>query len=615
MTVSRPTLSIVIAARNQLNSLKFTLLTLRDQPPESAYEIIVVDCGSGDDSAHFLAAQMDKKLLRVITEEPTLGRSAARNCGAHAALGKYLMFLDPGVVLGPRWSESLLKTLDRDPIVGAVGGKIILPDGLIDHAGLAVLELATERGPRLVGRSIHAGLAGDAEGSLRALNVQGLAGEAMMVRATAFYGVDGFDEGLGRDFKQPKAMAEGEPSGLDLSLRLGERGWTRVYRHQSVATRLRVPEATVETSEVNSRRNAADDNALVSANWLGQVRPDFMVSTDGRVSPAETGFIRPYFTPQIAFRDKLYGDSLHPGHGFQAKAHSEVKASVIVLTFNALSFTRQCAASLLAHTDSRHEIIFVDNGSTDGTVDFLRELASAHDQVKTITNADNLGFAAGNNVGLAAATGRHMVLLNSDTVVTNGWLECLIQAAEDNPRAGLIGPVTNNISGLQKLSAVGYDQESLAGLEEFAARQTREFKGRADQTLRITGFCLLIKREVLARIGGLAEVFGIGNYEDNDYCLRAHLAGFECLIARDCFIHHFGSASFEAAGVDYVTQIHQQWDIFKNKWGIPAETPFNAQIDLSTLLARGFDAAEHFQALPLDLESSEEVRDFITAEG
>ncbi|MDX2472982.1 MAG: glycosyltransferase [Candidatus Krumholzibacteria bacterium] len=615
MSAQTPVLSIVVASHNQLNSLKFTLLTLRDQPPAVTHEIIVVDCDSQDDTVQFLAGQAEKGHLRVINERAANGRTAARNHGAKIAQGRYIMFLDPGVVMGPHWSESLLATLDHDPVVGAVAGKVILPDGLIDHAGLAVLEMPTEKGARLMGRSIHAGQRADIQGSLRSLNVQGLAGEAIMVRAAAFFAVGGFDDGLGREFGRMKPTAEAEPSGLDLSLRLGERGWSRVYRHQSIMTRLRVTEAEAQQDEVAANRTAADDQTLIAANWLGKVRPDYHISSDGRVSPATTGYIRPYILPGITYPTQFFGDRVHPDNSTAPGDVSKLKVSIVVLTYNALEFTRQCVASLLEFTDARHELIFVDNASTDGTVDYLREMTAPHDQMQFIANETNLGFAAGNNVGMAAATGRHVILLNSDVVVTEGWVERLVHTAETNPRAGLVGPVTNNISGLQKLSDVVYEEDSLVGMHKFAAAQAVEHQGRVDHTLRLTGFCLLIKRELLSRIGGLAEVFGRGNYEDNDYCLRAHLAGFECLIARDCFIHHYGSRSFAAAGVDYVAQIHKQWDIFKHKWGIPAATPYNAPVDLTRLLDCGFDPAKHFEPLPDRNQRDRGVRETITAEG
>ena len=82
--------------------------------------------------------------------------------------------------------------------------------------------------------------------------------------------------------------------------------------------------------------------------------------------------------------------------------------------------------------------------------------------------------------------------------------------------------------------------------------------GKSAPALWLVGFCLLVRRDVVERLGGLDEIFGQGNYEDTDYCLRAFLAGYRSVVAQDCFIHHVGSASFDAAGVDYATADRRQ---------------------------------------------------------
>jgi GT2 family glycosyltransferase len=598
MTAPGPLLSVVIVCRNQLNSLKFTMATLRDQAPAAAHEIIVVDQGSTDGSAQFLSKLADNPRLRLVNDDTDEGRSAARNRGARASRGRFIVFLDPGMVLGPHWAEALVDTLEKDPLVGATAGKVILQDGRIDHAGLAVIRWDQPRRPRLSGRSLHAGRQADFGASLRPLAVQGLSGEAICVRASAFFAVGGFDEGMGREFARPKPMAEGEPAGLDLCLRLGARGWLCVYRPETVMTRLRAAENDPDADARRYELTANDDQVLLTATWLGRARPDFVAPAAGGAVAQDHGGIRSWVEPGIAF---AYGDYHHGrSPGSPVSGVLAPVASVIVPTCNALDYTRLCVESLLTNTDVRHELIFVDNGSTDGTPEYLQGLARDHKRVRVILNGDNLGFARGCNLGLAAAHGRHLVLLNSDTVVTGDWLERLLKVAEANPRAGLVGPVTNNISGLQKLESVGYDEESLAGLGEFAAAEASRHDGEIERTLRLTGMCLLIKRELLARIGGLDEIFGLGNYEDNDYCLRAHLAGYECLVARGAFIHHFGSRSFAAAGIDYLAQIRRQWSIFKAKWGIPAETPFNGNVEMGALLAGGFDPERHFQPLPAE---------------
>lgn len=596
MTAPGPLLSVVVVCRNQLNALKFTLATLRDQAPPAAHEILVVDQGSSDGSAQFLSGLADGERLRLVRDDTQEGRTAARNRGARASRGRYVMFLDPGLVLGPHWSDTLVETLEKDPLVGAVAGKVIVQDGRIDHAGLAVLRFEQPRRPRLSGRSLHAGRQADFAASLRPLAVQGLAGEALLVRAAAFFAIGGFDEGLGREFGRAKPLADGEPAGLDLCLRLGQRGWLCVYRPESVMTRLRTAENDPDADPQHQELTLADDQVLLTATWLDRARPDFVVPADGGVVPQENGDIRPWVEPSLAFP---YGDYHHGRNpGTPATVALAPVASVIVPTCNALDYTRLCVESLLTHTDQRHELIFVDNGSTDGTPEYLQGLARDHKRVRVILNGDNLGFARGCNLGLAAAHGRHLVLLNSDTVVTADWLERLLELAEDRPRAGLLGPVTNNISGVQKLDRVAYDQDTLDGLGAFAAAEAAAHPRETERTLRLTGMCLLIKRELLARIGGLDEVFGLGNYEDNDYCLRTHLAGYECLVARGVFIHHFGSRSFAAAGIDYAAQIQRQWAVFKAKWGIPAGTPMNGHIEMGALLAGGFDPDRHFCPLP-----------------
>ncbi len=265
--------------------------------------------------------------------------------------------------------------------------------------------------------------------------------------------------------------------------------------------------------------------------------------------------------------------------------------SIIVLIHNALAATRRCVAALRAHTGPSHELILVDNGSAADTVAFLRETAAAHPACRLILSAENLGFAAGNNLGLAAARGRDVVLVNSDVVVTPGWLERLIACADAHPRAGLVGPCTNRISGPQQVANVDYDQDSLAGLDDWAARFAAGQAGQASPHWRAVGFCVLIRRALLETIGGLDPRFGRGNFEDDDYALRARLGGFESWIAGDCFVHHDGGRSFAAAGIDLAASLTANWEIFKAKWGLPATAPYGQPVQIGQYVRRPFEPA------------------------
>ncbi len=127
--------------------------------------------------------------------------------------------------------------------------------------------------------------------------------------------------------------------------------------------------------------------------------------------------------------------------------------SIIVLTFNQLETTKQCVDSLIKYTQNPYELIFVDNGSTDGTKKWIEEFGRLHTDFncRTIFNKKNLGFAKANNQGIRIAKSDHIVLLNNDTILTEGWLSGLINCAESDPQIGLVGPMTNEAAGVQKV--------------------------------------------------------------------------------------------------------------------------------------------------------------------
>ncbi|MEX0704699.1 MAG: glycosyltransferase [Planctomycetales bacterium] len=201
----------------------------------------------------------------------------------------------------------------------------------------------------------------------------------------------------------------------------------------------------------------------------------------------------------------------------------------------------------------------VDNGSADGTAEFLRSCGD----VRLISNAENRGFPAACNQGIDAARGERILLLNNDTLATPGWLARLHAALDRDAGIGLAGPCSNFVSGEQR---VAVDYTDAASLEEFSREWARRNAGRIEETDRLVGFCLLFRREVVERIGGLDERFGIGNFEDDDFCLRALQAGYRAVIARDAFVHHYGGRTFVGSGVDFAGLMRQNERLFREKW-------------------------------------------------
>ncbi len=242
-------------------------------------------------------------------------------------------------------------------------------------------------------------------------------------------------------------------------------------------------------------------------------------------------------------------------------------ASIVIPCCNQLAFTQGCLESVFRHTRPPYELLLVDNASDDGTSEYLDELEtrSGPTRVHVIHNATNVGFPASCNQALAQARGRYLVLLNNDTLVATGWLEGLIAwSLHDWPKVGLVGAVSNAAAPPQQI-AVDYRDPSCA--LAFAARRLSEFAGRALEVERLTGFCLLIRREVIDRIGGLDERFGLGFFDDDDLCVRAREAGFGLRVALNVFVHHFGSRTFAGLGIDCHRQLEENFARFQVKWG------------------------------------------------
>jgi GT2 family glycosyltransferase len=176
----------------------------------------------------------------------------------------------------------------------------------------------------------------------------------------------------------------------------------------------------------------------------------------------------------------------------------------------------------------------------------LEKLQSQKKNLKVIFNKENKGFPAGINQGILGAKTENIIIANNDIVVTENWLEKMIQKAESDSEIGIVGPISNSVSGVQLDKNAKYN--SIEEMHKYAKSVSASNKGLVEQFPRVAFLCTLIKKEVIEKIGGLDERFSPGNFEDDDFCLRAQLAGYKTVIAKDVFIHHYGSVSFKQNG-------------------------------------------------------------------
>jgi len=241
-------------------------------------------------------------------------------------------------------------------------------------------------------------------------------------------------------------------------------------------------------------------------------------------------------------------------------------ASVVVVTYDGLPFNRLCLETALAHSgDADLELIVVDNGSSDGTPQYLTRLAAADARVRVLLNGRNAGFAAACNQGLGLAGGENLVLLNNDTMVPPGWLPRLI-AHLRNPEVGLVGPVTNRIGNEAEIET---DYRRWGEFLDFAARRAHEFAGDWIELRSPAMFCLALRRETFLRLGPLDERYEVGLLEDDDYADRARAAGYQQRCVEDVVVHHFGEASFGhlVAGGEYGRILRANQSRYAEKWG------------------------------------------------
>jgi GT2 family glycosyltransferase len=216
-----------------------------------------------------------------------------------------------------------------------------------------------------------------------------------------------------------------------------------------------------------------------------------------------------------------------------------MEVSVIVLTWNGGSFIEPCLRAVLTQEPPPSEVIVVDNASTDGTSDLIAEHFPG---VQLIRNSRNLGFAAGNNVGLRVATGDTIVLLNQDTRAHPGFLAALA-ATFDDPAAGIVGAKLLYPDGtIQHAGGYLYGPRGETGHLGRCEPDDGRFE-EMNQPEFVTGAALAIRRATLEQIGLLDEGFAPAYYEDVDWCFRARAAGSRVVYQPQAKAVHYESTT------------------------------------------------------------------------
>lgn len=242
-----------------------------------------------------------------------------------------------------------------------------------------------------------------------------------------------------------------------------------------------------------------------------------------------------------------------------------MKTSIIILTYNKLDYTKGCIESIRQFTrPGSYEIIVVDNNSTDETVGWLKQ----QEDIRCIFNAENKGFPAGCNQGMKIAECDDILLLNNDIIVTQNWLDNLSTCLHSAEDIGAVGPVTNFANYYQTVSC---KYHTVPEMQEFARKFNVSNPDKWERRLKLIGFCMLIRKSVVDKIGFLDERFTPGHFEDDDYSVRMRREGYKIFLCQDTFIHHWGSVSFKDEPEKHVALGAANAKKFEDKWGFNSE--------------------------------------------
>ncbi|MCH7962733.1 MAG: glycosyltransferase [Bacteroidetes bacterium] len=506
LQVKKPRFSIVLPTFNRPQELHNALVSLEKQSFNN-FEVIVVNDGKDDLSG--LVDEFEGKIyIRYLHHIINRERSASRNDAIKVANGNYVTFLDDDDIYYPDHLQLLADNINENE-------KVLYTDAV------RALYEKNDTGYKLVEKFVPYSIDYDRN--------KLLIGNIAPINCFAVEHSLAIQSGL-----------------FDENLNVLE-DWEFLLRLSSLSEFKHIKQSTVEVTW----KNDGSTTTSSKKNEFSLVREKIYKKYENEIA-------------LIPNRDEIIKEFNAIWHNDFKKKKSDV--SIIIVTYNQVEYTKLIVNSIIENTSRNYELVFIDNASTDLTLEYLEKLKEGNGSVTIIRNTKNEGFPKAVNQGLLISKGDYVVLLNNDVVVTDGWMDRLITVAESDNKIGIVGPISNSVSGVQIDKEAKY--KSIPEMHTYAQKIRKKNRSKIMDFPRVAFLCTLIKRDVIDSIGGLDERFSPGNYEDDDFCLRAQLAGYKTVIAKDVFIHHFGSKSFTEEGNDkYLELLEINKTKFIDKWG------------------------------------------------
>jgi len=231
-----------------------------------------------------------------------------------------------------------------------------------------------------------------------------------------------------------------------------------------------------------------------------------------------------------------------------------MSCDIIIPAWNQLEYTKNCLESIFKNTHYPYRLVIIDNASEQPTRNYLQKL-SEQKKIFLLCNEQNLGWIKAINQGIKISSAPYICLMNNDTLTTDGWLTEMVFVAENNPQVGIVNPSSNNFG--QKPEGLTIDDYALT---------LKRYHGQW-QELSATGFCMLIKREIIDKVGFFDERYNLGYFEETDFYLRAIKKGFLAARAKAAYVYHYEKVSFRKFDIEKLKETNR--NLFYSRWERP----------------------------------------------
>ena len=250
------------------------------------------------------------------------------------------------------------------------------------------------------------------------------------------------------------------------------------------------------------------------------------------------------------------------GAGVHTQGSMDPEISVVIVSWNGRQYLDACLRAVEAQRDVRAEVVLVDNGSTDGTGDFVR---ATFPRVRVVSLQENRGFAGGNNAGASEARGTFLAFLNNDTVPEPDWLRTLLAGVDETTGFTLTTSRIVYMHDPQVIDSAGDGLFRVGAAFKWHHGERTDTGTAVTEVFGVCGAACLMPRSVFNELGGFDADF-FASHEDVDLSYRARLLGYRCRYVPDAVVRHHGSATLGtmSAFAVFHGQRNLEWMYFKN---------------------------------------------------